>query len=354
MEKHQPDFSRILDVLARRPTERPVLFEYAVDSPHIERLAGVPVGTAPKTFEELLSFTARAFAAGGYDYGVIAPRTLGFFAFHKPVRERADEDNPLLSHGTIGIEGRAHGGIITDRASFNAYPWPDPDAADWGVFERVVPSIPAGMKLLGAAPGGILENLIMLMGYEELCMALGEEPDLVADIVEALATRTYRYFERILDFDIVGAIFCNDDWGFKTQTFLSPATMRSLIFPWYKKFAALAHERGRPAILHSCGCVDAVWEDIIDEMRFDAKHSYEDAITPPERAYELYGSRIAILGGMDVDFLARAMPEEVAARARRILAQTRGGGYALGSGNSITGYIPAQNFDAMREAAVSY
>jgi len=346
MQMHKPDFQRILDVIARKPTACPVLFEYAIDSPHIERLAGVPVGTVPATFEELLAFSSKAFAAGGYDYAVITPRPLGFYGFHKQNHCAGDT---LTSHGS-NIEGRAHGGVITDRASFESYQWPEPDAADWDVFERVVPRIPEGMKLIAAAPGGVLENLIKFMGYEELCIMLDEDPALVADLTEAIGSRIYRYFERILAHDIVGAVFCNDDWGFKTQTFLSPDTMRRLIFPWYKKIAALAHEHRRPAILHSCGCMDAIWEDIFD-MGFDAKHSYEDAITSPERAYELYGHRIAILGGMDVDFLARATPEEIIARSRHIIEQTRGGGYALGSGNSITNYIPAENFDAMREAA---
>ena len=115
----------------------------------------------------------------------------------------------------------------------------------------------------------------------------------------------------------------------------------------------LIHQSGRPAILHSCGNLKLLWDDIIDDLKFDGKHSYEDTILPVEEAYETYGSRIAILGGIDVDFLCRSTPEQIRRRCRAILEQTMSrGGYALGSGNSIADYIPAENFDAMRAAAL--
>ncbi len=47
-------------------------------------------------------------------------------------------------------------------------------------------------------------------------------------------------------------------------------------------------------------------EDIICDMKFDGKHSYEDNIIPVEEAYRRWGGRIAILGGIDVDFLIRS------------------------------------------------
>ena len=69
------------------------------------------------------------------------------------------------------------------------------------------------------------------------------------------------------------------------------------------------HAAGKPAILHSCGNLLDVMDDIIDEMGYDGKHSYEDAIQSVEDAYEAYHERIAILGGFDLDFVVRSAPE---------------------------------------------
>ncbi len=78
------------------------------------------------------------------------------------------------------------------------------------------------------------------------------------------------------------------------------AQMREYVTPWHKKIVELIHEAGRPAILHSCGNLVPLWEDIIDDIGYDAKHSYEDTILPVEEAYQTYGDRIAILGGIDM------------------------------------------------------
>jgi uroporphyrinogen decarboxylase len=133
---------------------------------------------------------------------------------------------------------------------------------------------------------------------------------------------------------------------------LSPADLRRLVFPWHKKCVQTIHDAGKPAILHSCGQLEAVMDDIIDGMKFDGKHSYEDKICPVEQMYEKYGSRIAILGGLDMDFVCRSTPEAVHARAQAMLKQTaKKGAYALGTGNSVPSYVPPTNYFAMISAA---
>ena len=82
------------------------------------------------------------------------------------------------------------------------------------------------------------------------------------------------------------------------------------------------------------GCMELIWPDIIDTMAFDAKHSFEDAIEPVEQAYERLSSRIAVIGGMDVDFVCRSTPAEVYRRARAMVERSAArGSYALGTGN---------------------
>jgi len=44
-----------------------------------------------------------------------------------------------------------------------------------------------------------------------------------------------------------------------------------------------------------CENLEKVIKDIIEEMRYDGKHSYEDTILPIEEAYECWGNRIAML-----------------------------------------------------------
>jgi uroporphyrinogen decarboxylase len=143
--------------------------------------------------------------------------------------------------------------------------------------------------------------------------------------------------------------------GFNTQTFLSPADMRKYIFPWHKRIVETAHRRKMPCILHSCGYYGEVIDDVIDDMRFDGRHSYEDNICPVEQAYEELHGRIAVLGGIDMDFMTRKTPAEIYARATAMLQRTDGrGGYLLGTGNSVPETIPYENYTALLRAAWDY
>jgi uroporphyrinogen decarboxylase len=88
-------------------------------------------------------------------------------------------------------------------------------------------------------------------------------------------------------------------------------------------------------------------------MQYDGRHSYEDAILPVEEAYERYSGRIAILGGIDVDFVCRAAPDEVYRRSKAMLERSAmRGAYALGTGNSVPDYVPDEGYFAMTRAAL--
>ena len=91
-------------------------------------------------------------------------------------------------------------------------------------------------------------------------------------------------------------------------------------------------------------------EDLIEEVRIDARHSFEDAIEPVTEAKRRYGDRVALLGGLDMDFLCRAKEEDLRKRVRQTLEVCMpGGGYCLGTGNSVANYIPLENYLIMLE-----
>ncbi|MFP3896371.1 MAG: hypothetical protein ACLFV5_06000 [Anaerolineales bacterium] len=72
-------------------------------------------------------------------------------------------------------------------------------------------------------------------------------------------------------------------------------------------------------------------------------------------AYEKYGDRIAIFCGIDVDFLCRAGAEAIRRRVRRTPdACLPGGGYCLGTGNSVANYIPLENYLSMVDEGRKY
>jgi len=242
-----------------------------------------------------------------------------------------------------------HAGPITSWAEFEAYPWPDPKRISTRALEWYEANLPDDMCLIGGGGfGHFAEHLSWLMGYETLCYALFDQRNLIA----AITAKNLEMFEAaakaMLQFDRVKMLWGSDDMGFRSGTLISPDDLREFVLPGHKRLAQLAHDAGRPYLLHSCGNITAIMDDLIDEVGIDARHSFEDTIEPVAEAKARYGDRIALLGGIDMDLLCRADEPTIRARVRETLeACMPGGGYCLGSGNSIANYVPVDSFIAM-------
>lgn len=328
----KPDFQNILAVLRREAPKRPTLFEFFLNDDLYDLLTqnmNIPDHDGLGRWRKMM----RAYWVAGYDYVTIMGSEFRF-------------PGPNIAH--LASISQNSPGLISDRATFVSYAWPDPDQFDYSRLDLLASELPAGMKFIAWGPGGVLENVTTLLGFEQLCYMQAEDPDLMQEIFDAVGSRLLRYYEIVSQYDAVGAVISNDDWGFQAQTMLSPAAMRRYVFPWHKKIAAAAHAAGKPVILHSCGNLREVWNDIIEDIAYDAKHSFEDKIQPVEDVYEQYGSRIAILGGFDLDFICRSTPEQIRRRVQAMLNQVGDrGGFAVGTGNSVPYYVPAENYLAM-------
>lgn len=359
----EPDFEQFLKVLRQEVPERPTLFEFYLNNPLYEQLAGRPAPLDPgkagghdpsKVVEsadrnELLAgykalgrWYADAFAAAGFDYvnfgpGVAFPKFIFREGAHTQEASRSLNDQPLIA----GWE------------DFEKFPWPDTSSVDLGIIEALVSDLPTGVKALFYGPCGVLENLVDLTGYDNLCYMLVDDRDLVAAISQKIGDSLFALNKLFVEHPKVGAMISNDDWGFKTQTMISPADLREFVYPPHREAVRLAHDHGKPILLHSCGNLEAVMDGIIDDLGYDAKHSFEDVIMPIEEVYDTWGDRIAILGGIDVDFLCRSEQDAIYKRSRALVEQTQEkGSYALGSGNSIPEYMPVESFFSMRKAAL--
>jgi uroporphyrinogen decarboxylase len=334
-----PDFRNLLAILRCDVPTRPTLFEFFLNEPLYTRLLPelphIPLGPQARV-EAIMQANCRV----GFDFTTLL---IPNFSFTDGLVNRKRDRSVSLNEGSI----------LHNRADFDAFVWPDPDLADYDILSRLELALPKGMKLIPYAPDGVLENVVDLVGYEALCLMLHDDPTLAEDIFSEVGSRLVRYYERAARFTSVGALISNDDWGFKTQTMFSPRDMRKYVFPWHKRIVETAHAAGKPVILHSCGHFQRIIEDVIEDMKFDGRHSYEDSIMPVEEFYESYHSRIAVIGGIDLDFVCREEPQAVYQRAKAMVERAQNhGSYALGTGNSVPDYVPDGNFFALVRAAL--
>lgn len=246
-------------------------------------------------------------------------------------------------------------GVIRTWDDFNRYPWPDPDKIDWSAMEWYHENLPEDMAIYTLTCHQ-LEQLCWLMGYEGLCMAMYDQPDLVKAMVERVESLETEFTRRLVKWPRVQFVWGSDDMGYKTGTMVQADFIRNNVLQSHRACAKIAHDAGRTYLLHACGKLDEIMPDIIDTVKVDAKHSFEDVIRPMPESKKLWGSRVGLIGGVDVDFLATATDEqEIRRYVRRTLdACMPGGGYVLGTGNSVANYIPLQNYLTMLDEGRKY
>jgi uroporphyrinogen decarboxylase len=285
----------------------------------------------------------------GYDFVPLWPMWMG--APPTPVRRAADTADQ--SRGTREWVDES-GAVINSRADFEAFPWQKIHSPP-EILEMAARHLPEGMKLLLCA--GLVEDVYEnLLGTEGFFYRMIDDPKLVQDVFDQWGQVNYRYYASVIGLPAVGGIFHADDMGFKTGTLISPADLRRLLFPWLARYAALAHAHNKPFLLHSCGNLfrksPSVMDDLIDLVGIDGFHSFQDVILPVGQVKARFGSRVGLLGGVDMDKLATLPEPELRAYIRDILKTCMPGGrFALGSGNTVANYIPLKNFAILLEEA---
>ncbi|MFW6139549.1 MAG: uroporphyrinogen decarboxylase family protein, partial [Spirochaetota bacterium] len=238
---------------------------------------------------------------------------------------------------------------------FESYPWPKVSDIDLSNLEWLEKNLPSNMGCYDLT-AHILEIVTFLLGYENLCYKMYDEPGLVDALCERVGQFYVEYTKLLCDFSCIKVVWGSDDMGFRTSTLTSPAFLREKILPWHKRCAQVAHQKGRPYLIHTCGNLESIMHNLIEDVGIDAKHSFEDSIMPVTEAYRKYGSRVAVLGGIDVDFLCRSDQPAVRDRVRKTLdvCMQGPGGYCLGTGNTVANYIPVENYLVMLDEGRKY
>jgi len=344
---HQPDWRALEDNILRKGTPARVhhieLYHDAEIRDAICERFDLLKGVSPRDphYEHRKLIAANRFC--GFDH---VPATL--VGMEMPMNRLSADDSAALARKGGRSFMNEHTGPITNREQFESYPWPDPSAPEaTRDLEWFQENLPDGMCMI-CQTGHFAEYLSWLMGYETLCYALYDDRELVGDIVEKTLELHAGEMKRFFEFDRVRFIWGSDDMGFKTGTLISPEDLREFVLPGHRKLAEMAHQAGRCYLLHSCGNLREIIDDLIDDVKIDAKHSFEDTIEDVREVKHTYGRRVALLGGIDVDFLCRADEQAIRKRVRETLDECMpGGGYCLGTGNTAANYVPLDNYLTM-------
>ena len=240
---------------------------------------------------------------------------------------------------------------MTTAAQVERYVWPTID--DCYNFDHIVSFCDenANYALIGGfahfyCPGADLR------GYENWLIDLAEGSAVAGAMLERMEAFWLEYTNRIYESagSKIDIFFMADDYGMQDRMLISPAVWRRMFKPVLGRFAALAHSRGLPVFLHSCGSIRPIIPDLID-IGIDIL----DPIQPLARGmdpYELkqeYGRDLCFHGGVDIQqLLPYGTVKQVRDEVRRLIdVMGRDGGYILSPAHEVQADVPAENVVAM-------
>jgi uroporphyrinogen decarboxylase len=341
--KPDPDYSRLVTTLWGGQADRVPILELIVD-PEIK---SAYLGRAISTVADDIDFWYQA----GYDCAVVYPDAPSIWFYDESRSETIIED-AYTATGTRrwASEGK---GLIQDWNDLDKYPLPSLDEIDFSYFDVAGKYLPAGMGLIGAW-GDVFTFAWEGMGFEAFCFALYEREDFVAHLFRQLGKLAVEICEAMIAYDVVKALWFSDDLAYGTGFLVSPAIYRQHLFPWLKQIGDLCRKANLPFLFHSDGLLWDVLDDLID-CGVCALHPIEPIAMDIRDVKRRYGDKLSLVGNVEVDTLSRGTPEAIRKEVRTLFHEIApGGGFCLGSSNTIPNYALLDNYKALLDEALRF
>ena len=236
--------------------------------------------------------------------------------------------------------------------SLKGYEFPDPLDP---VFYRTIPERIARFgDRLRVFPIGfsLYERAWTLRGMTNLMMDFIEHPKFVHELFDAIVQHNLAQVREALKYDI-DAVHFGDDWGQQHGLLMGPRIWREFIAPALKRMYRPIREAGKFVLIHSCGDVDELFDDLI-ELGLDCFNPFQPEVMDVEALMKKYRGRLAFHGGLSTQrTLPYGAPADVRAETWRLLGLGRDGGYMLAPAHAVEGDVPLENMLAFIEEAQS-
>jgi uroporphyrinogen decarboxylase len=193
-------------------------------------------------------------------------------------------------------------------------------------------------------------------GMENYFIKMYTHPEVVhsvtSHVVDFFLEANKLFFEKA-GYEIDGFFFGND-FGTQLDILVGPDQFKEFIFPYFSKLTNLGHQHGYQVMLHSCGSIHRVIENLI-ELGVDALHPLQAMAVnmDAERLAGDFGGRIAFMGGIDTQqLLGGGTPEQIEAEVARIRNILGPNLVISPSHECVLPNVPIDNIIAMSRAAL--
>jgi uroporphyrinogen decarboxylase len=342
---------RLLAALKMEQPDRVPMFDFLFQQPMYEEL----IGHKPGVYNAIDAL--KCALALEHD-GVWLP--FGGFSGFEP--KFLDEKTYIDEWGTTYQRDDASWPIdapvdypIKSPENLRAYHPPDPTLP--GRDEQIVIAAQNNKEDIALLGGivGPLSQAWLLMGYEAICFALYDNPEMVTECFKISNEYNKEAARRSVEAGCHG-IWLSEDLGDSNSGFMSTDLFRRYLLPYIVEITEYVDGLGVPVLLHSCGCIKQYLDDLAQTKIASIHPLQRTAGMDLKEVKQKYGKRFCIIGNVDSSrTLPYGTPEDVAAETKEAIEiAAPGGGYVLASDHSLHDGIPVENIIAIRDVGLTY
>lgn len=243
--------------------------------------------------------------------------------------------------------GQIHGAVLPEP-TLEGYSFPDPKDPRWFCRMEKTATTNADRYRVFHIGFSLYERAWTLRGMENLLMDFVEEPDFVHELMTAIADFNIAVVQEAVKND-VDAVYFGDDWGQQHGLIMGGSHWHTFIYPQLKRMYGAVREAGKKVVIHSCGDVDELFEDLI-EIGLNSFNPFQPEVMDVFALHRQYHGRLAFHGGLSTQkALPYGTPEDVRRETRKLLAMGRKGGYIFAPAHAVEGDVPLENMIAFIE-----
>ena len=197
------------------------------------------------------------------------------------------------------------------------------------------------------------ERAWTLRGMTDLFMDMIDNPSFVHDLLDAICEWNLKVIANFLQHDVDGIHF-GDDWGQQTGLQMGREHWRTFYKPRLARMYAMVRDAGKYVSIHSCGKVDALFDDLVD-LRLNCFNPFQPEVMDVYALHQEYFGRLAFHGGVSTQrLLPYGSPEDVRKEVSHMIEKLGcKGGLIVAPAHAVPGDVSAENMLAMLDVLMN-